>query len=46
VDGTGYPNGLKGEEIPMGARILAAVDCLDALASIANTGRRCLGESY
>jgi diguanylate cyclase (GGDEF)-like protein/putative nucleotidyltransferase with HDIG domain len=32
-DGTGYPNGLKGEEIPIGARILSAVDCLDALAS-------------
>jgi diguanylate cyclase (GGDEF)-like protein/putative nucleotidyltransferase with HDIG domain len=32
-DGTGYPDGLKGEEIPMGARILSAVDCLDALAS-------------
>jgi len=32
-DGTGYPYGLKGEEIPIGARILAAVDCLDALAS-------------
>jgi diguanylate cyclase (GGDEF)-like protein/putative nucleotidyltransferase with HDIG domain len=32
-DGTGYPAGLIGEEIPMGARILAAVDCLDALAS-------------
>ena len=32
-DGTGYPHGLKGEEIPKGARVLAAVDCLDALAS-------------
>ena len=32
-DGSGYPRGLKGEEIPIGARILAAVDCLDALAS-------------
>jgi diguanylate cyclase (GGDEF)-like protein/putative nucleotidyltransferase with HDIG domain len=32
-DGTGYPDGLKHEEIPMGARVLAAVDCLDALAS-------------
>jgi len=32
-DGSGYPNGLKGEEIPIGARILAVVDCLDALAS-------------
>jgi putative nucleotidyltransferase with HDIG domain len=32
-DGTGYPEGLRGKEIPIGARILAAVDCLDALAS-------------
>src|SRR6201998_4970018 len=32
-DGSGYPHGLKGEEIPIGARILSAVDCLDALAS-------------
>jgi len=32
-DGSGYPSGLKGEAIPIGARILAAVDCLDALAS-------------
>jgi putative nucleotidyltransferase with HDIG domain len=32
-DGSGYPNGLAGEQIPIGARILAAVDCLDALAS-------------
>ena len=32
-DGTGYPEGLSGESIPIGARILAAVDCLDALAS-------------
>ena len=32
-DGSGYPSGLKGEEIPIGARILTAVDCLDALAS-------------
>jgi diguanylate cyclase (GGDEF)-like protein/putative nucleotidyltransferase with HDIG domain len=32
-DGTGYPHGLKGERIPIGARILSAVDCLDALAS-------------
>ncbi|HXZ78748.1 MAG TPA: HD domain-containing phosphohydrolase [Terriglobales bacterium] len=32
-DGSGYPYGLRGEEIPMCARILAAVDCLDALNS-------------
>ncbi len=32
-DGTGYPLGLRATEIPIGARILAAVDFLDALAS-------------
>src|SRR5207244_1314478 len=32
-DGTGYPFGLRGEEIPIGARILSAVDFLDALSS-------------
>jgi diguanylate cyclase (GGDEF)-like protein/putative nucleotidyltransferase with HDIG domain len=32
-DGSGYPAGLSGEEIPIGARILSVVDCLDALAS-------------
>jgi putative nucleotidyltransferase with HDIG domain len=32
-DGTGYPDGLKGPEIPLGARILAVIDCYDALTS-------------
>jgi diguanylate cyclase (GGDEF)-like protein/putative nucleotidyltransferase with HDIG domain len=32
-DGSGYPYGLKGKDIPIGARILSAVDYLDALAS-------------
>ena len=32
-DGSGYPNGLRGEAIPIGARILGVVDCFDALAS-------------
>jgi diguanylate cyclase (GGDEF)-like protein/putative nucleotidyltransferase with HDIG domain len=32
-DGSGYPFGLKGEEIPVGARILSSVDFLDAMAS-------------
>jgi diguanylate cyclase (GGDEF)-like protein/putative nucleotidyltransferase with HDIG domain len=32
-NGSGYPFGLAGEEIPIGARILSVVDCLDALAS-------------
>ena len=32
-DGSGYPKGLKGPEIPLGARILSVVDCYDALTS-------------
>jgi diguanylate cyclase (GGDEF)-like protein/putative nucleotidyltransferase with HDIG domain len=32
-DGRGYPDGLKREEIPLGARILATVDCYDALTT-------------
>jgi diguanylate cyclase (GGDEF)-like protein/putative nucleotidyltransferase with HDIG domain len=32
-DGSGYPDGLKGTEIPIGARILSVVDCYDALTS-------------
>lgn len=32
-DGSGYPDGIKGQEIPLGARILSVVDCYDALTS-------------
>jgi len=32
-DGTGYPDGLRTTQIPLGARILAVVDCFDALTS-------------
>ena len=32
-DGTGYPDGIKGTDIPIGARVLAVVDCFDALTS-------------
>lgn len=32
-DGSGYPNGLRGEEIPLAARILAVVDAFDAITS-------------
>jgi putative nucleotidyltransferase with HDIG domain len=32
-NGSGYPAGLKGEQIPLGARILSVVDCFDALTS-------------
>lgn len=32
-DGSGYPDGLRGTDIPIGARILAVIDCFDALTS-------------
>ena len=32
-DGTGYPNGLRGEAIPLGARIIAVADAFDAMTS-------------
>ena len=32
-DGTGYPDGLKGREIPMGARIMAVADAYDSITS-------------
>src|SRR5262249_3219274 len=32
-DGSGYPSGLSGTDIPIGARILSVVDCFDALTS-------------
>ena len=32
-DGTGYPDGLKGDDIPLGARLFAIADTLDALIS-------------
>ena len=32
-DGTGYPDGLRGEEIPMGGRIIAAAEVFDALTT-------------
>jgi len=32
-DGTGYPRGLRGEEIPLGARIFSIADTLDAITS-------------
>jgi HD-GYP domain-containing protein (c-di-GMP phosphodiesterase class II) len=32
-DGTGYPDGLRGEEIPLPARVVAVADCFDAMLS-------------
>ncbi len=33
IDGSGYPDGLRGEEIPLGARIVAVADAYDALTT-------------
>jgi HD-GYP domain-containing protein (c-di-GMP phosphodiesterase class II) len=41
-DGTGYPDGLKGEEIPLAARILAVADTYDAMTS-SRAYRKALG---
>jgi putative two-component system response regulator len=40
-DGTGYPNGLTGEEIPLEGRITAVADVFDAL-----TSKRCYKEAF
>jgi HD-GYP domain-containing protein (c-di-GMP phosphodiesterase class II) len=40
-DGTGYPHGLKGEEIPLGSRIVSVADAYDAL-----TEERCYHEPW
>ena len=40
-DGRGYPSGLKGEEIPLSARIMAVADVFDALVS-----KRCYKEGF
>jgi len=32
-DGEGYPDGLKGESIPLGSRIIAVIDAYDAMTS-------------
>ena len=58
IDGRGYPRGLKGEEIPLGGRILAVADSFDAMSSdrkyrsrrpmidILNEMRRCSGTQF
>jgi diguanylate cyclase (GGDEF)-like protein len=43
-DGTGYPEGLAGEEIPQPARILAAADAFDRLMSARFSSAHALGE--
>jgi putative nucleotidyltransferase with HDIG domain len=43
-DGSGYPRGVKGADIPIGARILSVVDCFDALTSDRPYRRRMTNE--
>lgn len=57
-DGSGYPEGLKGEDIPFVARIICCADCFDAMASkrvykepfsldvITNEFERCAGTQF
>jgi HD-GYP domain-containing protein (c-di-GMP phosphodiesterase class II) len=42
LDGTGYPRGLKGDDIPVQSRILAAVDIFDALTAADRPYRRAI----
>jgi putative nucleotidyltransferase with HDIG domain len=39
-DGTGYPSGQKGEEIPVGARVVAVADAFDAMTRLRPHGKR------
>jgi putative nucleotidyltransferase with HDIG domain len=34
IEGTGYPNGLKGDDIPLFARVIAVVDSYDAMTNV------------
>jgi HD-GYP domain-containing protein (c-di-GMP phosphodiesterase class II) len=43
-DGSGYPDGLAGEEIPLGARIIHVADALDTMLT-SRTYRQALGEA-
>jgi diguanylate cyclase (GGDEF)-like protein len=46
-DGTGYPDKLRGEEIPLGARIIAVCDAFDAMTSTrAYRGARSAGDAF
>jgi putative nucleotidyltransferase with HDIG domain len=44
-DGSGYPDGISGTDIPIGARILSVVDCFDALTSDRPYRRRMTDET-
>ena len=41
LDGSGYPGGLRGEEILLEARVLAVADVYEAMTATGRTGRGC-----
>jgi HD-GYP domain-containing protein (c-di-GMP phosphodiesterase class II) len=41
VDGRGYPRGLKGDQIPLGARIICVIDAYESMTLGGPTARRC-----
>ena len=44
VNGSGYPHGLRGQEIPLGARIVSVADAFDAMTSDRPYRRACSGQ--
>ena len=43
-DGSGYPDGLSGDQIPQGARILAVAECYDTMVSVRTYKAGCSSE--
>ncbi len=46
VDGTGYPDGLKHNEVPLGAKIIAVADVFDALTSLRDYPKYANGQTF
>jgi len=45
LDGSGYPRGLKGDEIMIEARIVAVADAVEAMLSPGRSGRPCRSQT-
>lgn len=45
MDGTGYPDGLTGDQIPLGSRIIAVADVFDALTSLRDYPKYAFGQN-
>ena len=46
MDGTGYPDGLKGDQLPLGSRIIAVADVFDALTSLRDYPKYAFGQKF